>query len=198
VAFRNGLRHQGVVLGPPSPSANPDTLACVVARSPHFGDYSAETAIDLMKLSDGAEAGICAFGDRRNAVGLSYQDGVVRVWQRVKGKHTVLAQTQYDGRSTVKLRMRARRGYNFRFEVQTASGWTALRAAPLRAAYLPPWDRGIRVALTVGGTRDAQAEFRFLRIRKATDDVQLRVVQRTQAPVKPRKPLILIPRRVAQ
>jgi xylan 1,4-beta-xylosidase len=30
--------------------------------------------------------------------------------------------------------------------------------------YLPPWDRGVRVALTVGGAENASARFGFLRI----------------------------------
>lgn len=176
VRFQNGLRRRAVVLGPPAKTAHVDTLACVVARSPHYGDYVAETSIDISKLSTGAEAGICAFGDRRNAVGLSFCDGTLRVWQRVRGKHTILAEAPYEGRGTVKLRMRARRGYNFSFEAQTAQGWTTLRGAPLRAAYLPPWDRGIRVALTTGGAANAQAEFGYLRIRKASAPVQLRLL----------------------
>jgi beta-xylosidase len=195
VLFRKRFGREDIVLGPPSPSAGVDALACVLARSPHFGNYVAETAIDVTKLTPGTEAGLCAFGDRRNAVGITYQDGIVSVWQRVKGKHTVLEQAALVARGPVRLRMSARRGYNFRFEVHTPSGWSAVRAAPLRAAYLPPWDRGIRVALTVGGSSDAQAEFRFLRIRKAAENVQLRVVPRKEPSVKPPKPLVALARK---
>jgi GH43 family beta-xylosidase len=171
--FSKGFRG-GVVLGPPAPGAPNDALACVLARSPHFGNYVAETAIDASKLAPGTEAGICAFGDRRNAVGASYVDGKIRVWQRARGTHKILAEVPQEARGVVRLRMRARRGYNFLFEVQTRRGWVPLRAAPLRAAYLPPWDRGVRVALSAGGSADSQAAFRYLRIRKNQEKHELK------------------------
>lgn len=195
VRFHSGLRRSGVSLGPAADSGAHDTLACVLARSPHFGDYIAETSLDVSKLAPGTEAGICAYGDRKNAVGLSYCEGMLRVWQRVRGKHMVLSEFPSEARGVMRLRMRARRGYNFSFDVATAQGWKPLREAPLRAAYLPPWDRGVRVGLTVGGIPQARAEFRYLRIQKCSEPIRLRVVQRTaDAP----KPIRLVPRRAAR
>jgi hypothetical protein len=34
----------------------------------------------------------------------------------------------------------------------------------MNGEYLPPWDRGVRVALTAGGAADASAKFEWLRI----------------------------------
>ncbi len=166
MVFRRGLKRGGVLLGPPSSDAPVDTLACVLARSPHFADYVAETVVECDKLSAGTEAGIAAYGDRKNAVGITYQNGVLRVWKRTRGKHVVLEELSVEPRSHMPLRIRARRGYYFTFEARLSSGWVSLRDAPLRAAHLPPWDRGVRVALTAGAMQEAQAAFRYLRIRK--------------------------------
>ncbi len=163
-----------MVLGPPAAGAPGDILGCVIARSPHFSDYVAETALDAAKLMPETEAGLCAFGDRENAVGLSYSAGKLRVWQRVRGKHHVLVEILHNASGVLRLRMRARRGYYFTFETYTERGWVAIRTAPLRAAYLPPWDRGVRVALTAGGGPQAKAEFRYLRIHKCSEKREMK------------------------
>lgn len=176
VSFDKGLLRNTVVLGPPSGEVNGDTLACVLARPLHYGNYIAQTAIDVSKLANGAEAGLCAYGDHQNAVGLSYCNGAVRVWQRVRGKHAILSEIPHVHRGVIRLRMIASRGYNFKFEVQIGRRWLPLRGAPLRAAYLPPWDRGVRVALTIGGVAAGQGQFHYLRIRQVANAVQLRVL----------------------
>jgi GH43 family beta-xylosidase len=168
VELEGGWRKRSIVLGPAQDGSD-DVLACVLARSPHYGDYVADTELDLRTLLPGSEAGICAYGDRRNAVGVTYRDGIVRVWQRTRGKHVVLSETPCENQRAIGLRIRARRGYNFSFEMRTRRGWIPLRDAPLRAAYLPPWDRGIRIALTAGGTQDAVAHFKHLKVRRSVE-----------------------------
>ena len=37
----------------------------------------------------------------------------------------------------------------------------------LEGNHLPPWDRGVRIALTVGGTNQASAAFESLRVSPA-------------------------------
>ncbi len=135
----------------PSDDVN-DTLAAVVARAPHFADYRAETVLDVRSLQGGGEAGICAYGDRNNAVGLAYHQGELRVWQRTAGVHRILHRVYVHTYKGLRLRMRARRGYQFTFQYFMNGRWIAIRNAPLRAAHLPPWDRGVRIALTAGYT----------------------------------------------
>lgn len=166
VEFGRGLRRSSIVLGPPA-TGDDDTLACILARSPHFGDYEASTAFDVRSLAPGVEAGLCAYGDSNNALGLSYRNGLLRVWQRTAGKHRVLQEISHPAQHAVRLRMRARRGYQFTFEYYANGRWQALRTAPLRAANLPPWDRGVRIALTAGSAPHARVHFKHLRIREA-------------------------------
>ncbi|HZZ64024.1 MAG TPA: family 43 glycosylhydrolase [Candidatus Baltobacteraceae bacterium] len=164
VRFPRGL-NRGLILGSAATSREGDALGGVLARCTHYGDYTAETAVDIAGLQPGVEAGLCAYGDAKNSVGISYLDGMVRVWQRTRGEHRLLAQERVGAVRTLRLRMSARRGYQFSFSYNTSgTHWTELRRAPLRAAHLPPWDRGIRIALTVGGCVLAQARFKWLRI----------------------------------
>lgn len=164
VAFGGVLAGGAIMLQ--TAQANDDALATVIARAPHYADYEVETALDVRSLPEGAQAGICAYGDAKNATGLSYIDGKLRVWQRTAGVHRILATHDAPDVASLRVRMRATRGYLFEYDVFDGRRWQALRRAPIRAAYLPPWDRGVRVALSLGGPREAQARFKFFRMRQ--------------------------------
>jgi xylan 1,4-beta-xylosidase len=60
--------------------------------------------------------------------------------------------------------MTAREGHLYRFSA-SADGrkWHEL-GGEMEGAYLPPWDRGVRVALVAGGARGTRALFDSLRI----------------------------------
>jgi hypothetical protein len=60
----------------------------------------------------------------------------------------------------------ASEGHRFRFAYSTdGRTWeNAGSAIDLEGNYLPPWDRGIRVALTVGGSEDAAGRFDSLSV----------------------------------
>jgi hypothetical protein len=62
------------------------------------------------------------------------------------------------------LRLTARDGHRFRFAM-SANGrdWKNI-GEEMEGDYLPPWDRGVRVALTGGGTEGTVARFGSLRI----------------------------------
>jgi len=61
--------------------------------------------------------------------------------------------------------MTASGGHKFAFSMSVdGNEWKALgENVDVEGNYLPPWDRGIRVALVTGG-KNAHAEFRSLRI----------------------------------
>jgi hypothetical protein len=112
-------------------------------------------------------AGLSAFGDVENALGLSVGGGKVSLWRRKKEGERVeqntITSVDAPAGATVYLRMRAREGRRYRFAVsRDGRDWQDV-GAEVDGEYLPPWDRGVRVALTAGGAR-GPARFAFLRV----------------------------------
>ncbi|QRK04704.1 family 43 glycosylhydrolase [Archangium violaceum] len=154
-----------LILAPPADRAE-DPLGAVFARATNAGNYTAETVLDVSGLTAGMAAGLSAFGDPENALGMYVRPGKVEVWHRERNTHEVIATldvpTTVDGK--LRLRMTAKNGQAYRFAV-SAEGTTWTEVGPeLAGAYLPPWDRGVRVALTAGGVAGASARFDSLRI----------------------------------
>ena len=56
-------------------------------------------------------------------------------------------------------------GHRFRFAMSPdGKAWQNVGEMDVEGQHLPPWDRGVRVALTVGGTENASAAFDYLRV----------------------------------
>jgi hypothetical protein len=126
----------------------------------------ATTSVDAGSLKPGVSAGLSAFGDSANALGLAVSDGRLTLWKRQKNKHESLVTADAPDAKQLLLRLTAREGHQFRFAV-SAGGREWTNVGPdidLEGKFLPPWDRGIRVALTVGGAEGASARFDSLRI----------------------------------
>lgn len=153
----------------PSRKTN-DLVGAVLARSTTLGDYTAEATIG--ELTPGVFAGIAAFGDPANSMGLTTGDGKLLLWFRQKGKHHILSETPAPESKTMHLRLVARDGHRFQF---FASGnkkdWTRV-GQDLQGKHLPPWDRNVRVALTVGGHEDAVAKFDQVSIQRLSESTQ--------------------------
>src|SRR5207247_486067 len=80
-----------LVLAPTSEHAS-DTVGAVVARATTSGDYEATTVVDTRGLKLGAFAGLSAFGDPANALGLAVGEGKAVVWQREKSQNKIVAE----------------------------------------------------------------------------------------------------------
>jgi xylan 1,4-beta-xylosidase len=144
-----------------------DPVGAVVAVLTRSGDYTATAKVDLRQVKAGAMAGLAAFGDRDNALGAYIQDGKLTIWKRQQKKHEILAETPVPHQTSLVLRMTANNGHRFLF---SSSGdgehWQETGTAfDLEGEYLPPWDRGIRVALTAGGSGGG-AVFDSLRVQE--------------------------------
>jgi beta-xylosidase len=154
----------------PSRDADGDPAAAVLARPTTSGDYVATTVIDLRGMKTGETAGLSAYGDAANALGVSVdRGGGTTMWRREKEAlvtSTVSGPANKQRRplAVIHLRMTAREGHLYRFSA-SADGrtWHDL-GGEMEGAYLPPWDRGVRVALVAGGARGATARFDSLRI----------------------------------
>jgi xylan 1,4-beta-xylosidase len=152
-------------------SGHPDhptnELAAVLARSTLTGDYKSTAEIESGKLEPGVSAGLAVIGDAHNALGLAVGDGKLTLWSRDKKGLTVSTQVDAPTAPKVFLRVTARNGVDFHFDVSVdAATWTPV-GQNLTGMSLPPWDRSIRLALTVDGPGAASAEFDSFRITQS-------------------------------
>ena len=117
-------------------------------------------------MKQGAVAGLAAYGDGENALGAATDGrGNVVLWRREKNEQKVVS-TMADAVKTplVYLRMTADDGRRYRFAVsEDGNRWRNV-GGEMDGEYLPPWDRGVRVALTSGGVAGASAKFEWMRI----------------------------------
>jgi xylan 1,4-beta-xylosidase len=156
-----------LLLSPTTDAAN-DPTAAVLARTTTGGDYVATAVVDPRGLKANETAGLSAYGDSDNSLGVAVNaGGGVIVWRSQKDKptqETVVTDVATCRRRLVYLRMTARDGHLYRFAVSCdGRAWTDA-GEEIEGDYLPPWDRGVRVALVAGGARGATARFDSLRI----------------------------------
>jgi xylan 1,4-beta-xylosidase len=151
-----------------SPAAGRATnlVGAVLAKATTTGDYVATTLLEVGSLKPGVQAGLSAFGDSANALGLSVGEGKATLWRRQKAQREILATMAAPAAKQVHLRLTATEGHKFHFAI-SPDGRDWQNVGPdidLEGKYLPPWDRGIRVALLVGGAEGASARFDWMRI----------------------------------
>ncbi len=155
-----GGRQPGLVLSPTSAVAS-DVAGAVLARGTSTGDYVATTMVDTPGLAYGAVAGLAAYGDAENALGVAYGGGKIIVWKRFRNQHITLEALDIPRGDTLRQRMTARNGHRFQFSISLDGATWRDVGEELEGDYLPPSDRGVRVALTCGGAQGAAARFRW-------------------------------------
>jgi beta-xylosidase len=148
----------------PNKSQMTNPIGGVMAYWTTTGSYTATTMIDADGVKNGAIAGISAFGDGENALGFGWQNGKIVVWRRERNNHRTVSAHNAPAGKQIFLRMNARDGIFYNFAVSSDGRVFQTIGSEQNGEYLPPWDRGIRVALTVGGAANASARFGFLRI----------------------------------
>jgi beta-xylosidase len=134
-------------------------LNTMVAKPILSADFVATTAVETGTLKPGWSAGLSAVGDSENAMGIMIRDHNIINWRRDKGVTREFAPQPVPDSAKLFLRLTVRQGYQF----QTAFSTDGEKWIPcgngMDAKHLPPWDRSLRVALTVGGAADAEAYF---------------------------------------
>lgn len=148
----------------PNDRDDKNPIGGVMAWWTTVGDYAATTMIDTGSVKRGAIAGISAFGDGENALGAGWQNGRIVLWRRERNNHRALSTANAPQGKQIYLRMTARDGIFYSFSVSNDGKTFRSAGMEQNGDYLPPWDRGVRVALTVGGEDKASARFGFLRI----------------------------------
>jgi hypothetical protein len=143
-----------------------ESLGAVLGIQTTAGQYMATTRVETGSLAPGVQAGLSAFGDGANALGLSAGDGKLTLWRRRKNQQETNATAPLPPGRWLQFRMKASEGHKFRFSVSTdGRNWQDVGGPiDVEGDYLPPWDRGVRVALFVGGAPNASANFDWLRM----------------------------------
>ncbi len=141
-----------------SPDHGTNLMAGVIGRSITTGDFRAETILLRKDLQEGEIAGLAAIGDRGNSTGVALVDDRVILWSRRRGQQSILAEADAPKGRRIHFSLNATGGKDYAFAF-SADGkrWTDL--APTSGQHLPPWDRAVRVGLTVGGVSGAEARF---------------------------------------
>jgi xylan 1,4-beta-xylosidase len=168
---RGQLLLSPTVAGDSAPAAyNP--AEAVLARTTAAGDYVATAVVNMRGVGEAKFAGLSAYGDAENCLGISVDNkGVVILWRREKNDYKENILTDLVGTmpraGVVQLRMTAREGHLYRFAVSHDGRTWKDVGGEVDGQFLPPWDRGVRVALVAGGGRGVPLHFESLRIEPA-------------------------------
>lgn len=126
----------------------------VLSRRFASASYTAEAVVDSQDMGRRTVAGISAYRNSFEAVGVHVGRGEVVAWRLRKGKFKAVETQSAPGSSLVHLRMVAR-GRRFLFETsRDGERWRRLGDA-----FTAPVEESTRLALTVGGERRAHARF---------------------------------------
>jgi beta-xylosidase len=158
------LGNSGLELSP-RPAFATNLLGAILSKRTVSGNYLATAVVDISQAKAGNFVGIAVIGDAANAVGLAVGDGKLMLWRVQKGVHQKIVSVDALKGEQLHLRVSATGGRLFQFAA-SADGqtWTPV-GEPQTGDHLPPWDRGIRVGLTVGGTREAVGRFLSFELR---------------------------------
>jgi beta-xylosidase len=135
----------------------------IVAQPARSAAFAAETRLEIP--AEGS-AGLAAFGNEANSIGLLAETGRVRLVLRQRGQDKELAARPLPAEKTIRLRVSSADGVHFRFAFAAAEG--AWQTIPTEADgdFLPQWDRAIRVGLSA--TRTARFDSFALRAEPGT------------------------------
>jgi xylan 1,4-beta-xylosidase len=145
--------------------AAPEFGGAALGRHTLTSAYTATTTVlNPAALPAGATAGIAALGDPDNELVLTVSGSQLQLWARRAGQPRLLAEVPLPPAATaaIQLRLQVRQGNSYRF-AYSPDGRTWTNPLPadgaISGAYLPPWDRGVRVGLLAQGPSTATVVF---------------------------------------
>lgn len=143
--------------------ALPEEIGAVLAQRSLTPDYTATVVVDRKNLNPETRAGIAAIGDKQKAVGIALFNGKVVLWQDKGKEKKIIAETQAPkNQDAIEFKLSTKEGDQINFGWKNSDGtWEGFNDQEIiDAAYLPPWDRAVRVGLTVKGPKQSEAVFR--------------------------------------
>lgn len=137
-----------------------------LAESTLSGNYYATVKIYTQKST--AATGLAAIGDENNLVGLIYSNGKVSLLQRKNGKETELASSRVEQKEKVYIKMQVEKGSEMHFYYSSnGSDYILINEKAIEGAFLPPWDRAVRIGIMAKGAVGEKGVFdRFQMVNK--------------------------------
>jgi xylan 1,4-beta-xylosidase len=144
-------------------SAAPARLGAMLVRRTTAATYTAATTLDASALLPGIFGGIAAVGDAYNGLAIvAGANGLLQAWRVQTGQLQCLAQLKIEPCVALTLRLECWGGQRYRFAYSTdGATWQPLETAgfTINGTWLPPWDRGVRIALLAQSTEPAEVAF---------------------------------------
>jgi xylan 1,4-beta-xylosidase len=135
-----------------------DPASAVIARPLTTPKYLAEALVNLSQMKENASAGLSLYGSPRRNLGISVDKEKTHVWIRDKDSFKELQTFPTMKSSQVKISIEIEKGYLARFTVE-GENHERVQTAWENGSTLPPWDLGLRIALTAGGPKGSAAIF---------------------------------------
>lgn len=138
--------------------ALPASGGAYIGRSVMARHYDAQVTL---QQNSTAEAGLALVGDDKNMVYASVVKNRLRLVQLKKDQETVLAETTVPAAASLVLKVAVTNNTGASFLYSTdGTTFKALNAEPADIAFLPPWDRAVRIGLMAKGSATQQAFFK--------------------------------------
>ena len=145
-------------------SALPSKSGAFLGRKAYSGDYVAETILDAGGTS--AEGGFGLIGDERNFLVASVKDKRLLLQKVEADQETIVEERRLPRHDSIHLRLNVHNGKDVTFSYSTdGKKFTVLNDVPVDGFFLPPWDRGVRIALVAKGKSTQKAVFDHLIIK---------------------------------
>jgi len=129
-----------------------------IGRKIYGGDYSANVTLRADKTNAGAGFGI--IGDDKNRAVVLFKEGKLQVITMKDGASRVLTEKKITPRKKIYLRMHVKDGHHLKFQYSLdGKNFIPLNDIAIDGAYLPPWDRAVRIGLTAQGESGTFAVF---------------------------------------
>jgi beta-xylosidase len=139
-------------------SAMPDPSGLFLGQKIFSADYQADVIIHPAQSK--AAAGIALVGDEKNLVALTLKDKTLTLWRLQQNKETVIREQVVEANENFHLRAVVKNGKDVEFFYSLDGvNFNPFTERPLDAAYLPPWDRAVRVAIVAKGAPSTKATF---------------------------------------
>lgn len=129
--------------------AIPEQAGVYLARKTYTGNYTAQVQVEVPATTE-LKSGLSLIGDDDNALGISVQKGELLVWKREKGKDKVLQTLPLAGSKMVTLQAQVKNGNDVTFKY-LINGKNTQVFDSVNGAFLPPWDRAVRVGVIAKG-----------------------------------------------
>ena len=140
-------------------------LSALPVGSGHFtgqktlsGNYTASVLVRPRKSN--AAAGLAVIGDERNTLTLYYANDSVKLVSLRNGRDSTIAAMPVAAAKKMHLQVLAQGGGQFQFSFsRKGKHFTPITQQPVSGAYLPPWDRALRIGVAARGPEGSKAVF---------------------------------------